>query len=132
MNGKPNNGFTTVEILLTLFVGALLLGGGYQLYSIVKKSSTDSRNQTDASNIAYEQLRNYSEGTAGGCVPSVASEETITANIPQPTTLPGILLMKVKRTCPFGNNDEISLITVSITYGESGARYEVSHALYTR
>ena len=129
-----NNGFTTVEVLVTLFIGAILLGGGYQLYGIITRSSADTRNQTDASNIVYEQLRKYKEQASGSCSPNppLASSNPpdITTSIPSGSALPGELKMTYTRTCPYGNGDDISLITVKLIYGKQEARSEVSHALY--
>jgi len=125
--GQNNTGFTTVEVLITLFVGAILLGGGYQLYSIITKASIDTRNQTDASNIVYEQLRKYQSQISGPCSVNTIA---ITDDIPPDTTLSGELSMDLIRSCPFGSGQDISLLTVKLTYGEQGAQHEVSHALY--
>lgn len=126
---QTNAGFTTVEVLVTLFVGALLLGGGYQLYSIIAQTNADSRNQIDASNIVYEQLRKYSDLTSGGCSPQSL---TITSEIPSDNTLPGNLDMSLDRSCPFGDSDPVSQLSVTLNYGEQGARSEVTHVLYTQ
>jgi len=130
MKTTAKNGFTTIEVLVTLFVGVMLIGGGYQLYSIITQTSATTRNQTDASNIVYEQLRNYSAQISGSCVVSTTND--ISAEIPSYTVLPGTLAMNLSRTCPFGAGEDISLITVKLTYGEEGARHDVSHALYAR
>jgi Tfp pilus assembly protein PilV len=50
-------GFSTVELLITLFVAAVFLAAGYQLYLVTVRDSGDVRQRARASAIAYDYLR---------------------------------------------------------------------------
>ncbi|MDN5819811.1 MAG: prepilin-type N-terminal cleavage/methylation domain-containing protein [bacterium] len=54
---KDFQGFTAVELLITLFVAALFITSGYQLYAITTADSADIRERSLASNIGYKFLR---------------------------------------------------------------------------
>lgn len=47
------SGFSAVELLVSLFVAAMFLSAGYQLYSIVIKNGGETRAQSTASSIAF-------------------------------------------------------------------------------
>lgn len=61
-------GFTAVELLITLFVAAAFLIAGYQLFDVIIKDGADTRAESEASNIAYDYLRRYSDQATNPCV----------------------------------------------------------------
>jgi prepilin-type N-terminal cleavage/methylation domain-containing protein len=121
---KHQSGFTAVELLITLFVGAAFIATGYQLYSAIIQNSGEARFRSKASNIAYDYLRRYASQATNPC-------STVT---PSPTpTLPtdsGLsrATLTVAITCPWGTSAATSKIQVTITYGSP--QEEVAHALY--
>jgi len=53
------HGFSTVELLVTLFVVVAFLVIFYQMFVFINKLSTDGYQKAIASNMAYENLRMY-------------------------------------------------------------------------
>lgn len=118
------SGFTAVELLITLFIAVAFLGTGYQLYSIVVKSSSDARMRSVASNVAYDNLRRYSSQATNPCTvvtpsptPSLGSNSGLSS-----------AAITVTFSCPFGTSSPTSKVQVSITYGLP--QQEVVHAIY--
>ena len=124
------DGFTAVEVLVTLFIAVVLIGGGYQAYSLVNLNARDARERSTASNHAYEAL-NRLAATAPATCPSMPSTDDITTQMP---TDPGIstpYTMTAAYSCPHGAGHSVSQLTVRLTYGPSPQK-EVVHALYVR
>ncbi len=121
-----SQGFTAIEVLVTLFIVGFLLAAGYQAYSLVTGDSYEARQRSEASNIAYEALRRISGDATTPCsvntTPSVSIPETTKLAPPRDITA-GI-------SCPFGTTSAISLVTVTITYGPTNET--VTHAIYAR
>ncbi len=122
---SPGQGFTTVEVLVTLFIIGFFLAAGYQAYSLVVSGTHESRTQNEASNVAYAELRRLA-GTVG----TTCSASTPTASIPSGSTLPAPQSISAQITCPFGTTSKISLVTVSLTYGPTNKK--VTHAIYAQ
>lgn len=115
-----SNGFSTVELLITLFVASVFLFSGYQLYSMIIKDGGETRAQARASNAAYEYLQEYSTNDAyihSPCVePSTQPEDERTV------TIDGLADPKltVNITCPYGSGAgdvPITKIEVILEYG---------------
>lgn len=117
-------GFTAVELLITLFIAAGFIAAGYQLYSVIIKSSGDARQQAKASNIAYDYLRRYASQATNPC--------TVMAPSPAPIIPAGSALQSpsitATFTCPYGVGTQVTKINVSVTYGNP--QVEVAHALF--
>jgi len=124
---KKQEGFTVVEVFVTLVIAAVLLMGAYQGYGLVISSSADSRNLAEASSISYESLRR-NMGTAPA--PCVASSFSDSSRIPASSTLPKPRSMTVAISCPYGTSSRVSRVTVTLSYGSSGD--QVVHADYAR
>lgn len=119
-----HRGLTTVELMVTLFVGALFIISGYQLYGAISMRASDSREMAEASNIGYEVLRK--EGT----YQSVSSpcSSPIQQNIPRTSPqLPGIEVV-LSRCKPIASSSLIRVMVV-VKYG-SAPKKEVAHATY--
>ncbi len=123
MKQHSQSGFSAVELLITLFIAAAFITTGYQLYTIVVKSGTDTRSQSRASNIAYDNLRRYT--------PQVTSPCTAITPSPTPTIPAGSGLanpsITVTVSCPYGLIG-LSKVEVSVKYGTP--QQEVIHAIY--
>lgn len=116
-------GFSAVELLITLFVGAAFIGAGYQLYGISIKDGSDARLRAQASSIAYSTLRTYSAKATNPC-----TNQTPTATVPAGSGLANPAIA-VSITCPYGTSASVSQISVVVTYGTT-TQSEVTHALY--
>lgn len=117
-------GFSAVELLITLFIAATFIAAGYQLFSVITKTSSEARQQAKASNIAYDYLRRYSEQAVNPCV--------VVAPSPAPTIPSGSGLanasITASITCPYGLNTPIAKVEVTVTYGNP--QTEVKHAIF--
>lgn len=82
---KTANGFTAVELLVTMIIGTLSIIAAYQLYSFVLTDSAETRNLAAASNLAYRFLR---EGSSAVQTPCVGSSTSYTSSIPSSAQLP--------------------------------------------
>ena len=51
------HGFSTIELLITLFIAAAFLMSGYQLYSMIIRDGGEARARAKASNVAYDYLK---------------------------------------------------------------------------
>lgn len=116
-------GFSAVELLITLFIAATFIAAGYQLFSVITKTSGDARQQAKASNVAYDYLRRYSEQAVNPCTPVAPS--------PAPTIPSGTNLVNpsisASITCPYGVGSAIARVEVVVAYGNP--QTEVRHAI---
>ena len=110
-------GFTAIELLITLFVAAAFLIAGYQLYFVVIKDNALTRDQSRATNVAYNYLRQYSSAASNPCaattiLPSTAITVASLTNVH----------VTVTATCPYAastgtnNATNITDIQVTVTY----------------
>jgi len=118
------SGFSAVELLITLFIAAAFITTGYQLYTIVIRSGADTRAQSRASNIAYENLRRY---IPQATIPCTVVTPSPTPTIPVDSGLPSPSSITVTITCPYGTFT-ISKVEASVKYGTP--QQEVIHAIY--
>lgn len=125
MQHRYLHGFSAVELLISIVVAVVLLGGGYQLYNTAIKSSGAARARYKANNVAYAFLRQYEGSTKTPCAASTANP-TITSEMDD---LPGGTAT-VNITCPMPTaQPDISLVTVTVDYLESGAQRSVKRAI---
>lgn len=119
-------GFTTVEIMITLFVGALFLISGYQLFAVINSSASRTREMAEASNIGYSVLRKEGAVSSSTTAPCSASSHPTTTAVRDAPTLQN-LNISIKRCSPFSGSD-ITRVTVIVKYGNP--QREVVHATY--
>lgn len=118
------SGFSAVELLITLFIAVAFIATGYQLYTIIIKTSGDDRARAKASNIAYDNLRRYSPQATNPC----------SSLTPSPTpTIPGnsglaAASITITFSCPYGTSLGLTKVEASVKYGSP--EQEVVHALY--
>lgn len=105
-------GFTAVELLVTLFVAALALAAGYQLYSAVIKEDGNSRTEAAVGIRATEKVRSNLNGATTPCTPS-----TPVSNVSSYLRDIGPIKTTVAISCPNLNLPNLSQITTTILYG---------------
>lgn len=123
------NGFTAVELMVTLFVGSLFLISGYQLYGVVNMRSSNVREMSEASNIGYSVLRNQGSvlvGSPSSCTATPAFGPVS----PLPATTLTNLEVALYQCRPFSDLSNVVQVTVRVRYGNSTPKKEVIHATY--
>lgn len=112
MFGRHQNGFTAVELLITLFIAAAFLMSGYQLYNLIIKDGGETRTQAKASNVVYDYLQRYKANVADVCAP-----QTPLTN--QSIVVDGLadVTITVTITCPYTGTTSVSKIIATIQYG---------------
>lgn len=125
-----SSGFSTVELLITLFVASVFLFSGYQLYSMIIKDGGETRAQARASNAAYMYLQEYKTDAAyikNPCkVP--ASQPMADTSV----TIDGLANPKltVNITCPYGEGaDDVPITKVEVIL-EYGNGKSITQATY--
>lgn len=121
-------GFTTVELLVTLFVAALFIASGYQLYNVITMRSGNARMMSEASNIGYDVLRKEGATVAGvpvSCSNPVNTHPTQSVSRTS-ETLPG-LTIRIIRCTPAS---DLSVVRVSVIVSCGSPVKEVTHATY--
>ena len=134
-NGVTQNkqsGFTIVELLTTIIIATLFVGIFYQLYVVLVTVNANARNVSQASNIAYSNMRRYPTTASTGLTCSTSSTNLISTSNVTNTTYPelGPISETVTASFPYGCTaiyDVIKLVS-TVTYGSSG--YKVSYATF--
>lgn len=126
---RPQAGFSAVELLITLFIGVAFVATSYQLYSIINKGGGEARDQSKASNIAYQNLQRYAALATNPCV--ATSSPTPTPTIPSNSGLANAAI-SVNMSCPYGTTIPgvsviVTKVLVTVTYNSGDS---VSHAMY--
>lgn len=126
MIAKNSNGFTAVELLVTLFIAVIFLIAGYTLYVTIIRDSGGALQQSRASNLAYDYMRRYAANATAPCTASTPlSNAAPTASDSNPPNA----RLTVVVSCPDSSRPSLSLVTVTITYGTGEA---LTHAIYAR
>lgn len=114
---KKNNGFSTVELLVALFVAAAFLLSGYQLYSYIIKDIGETRLMARATNKSYEILQEWKSRTQNPCADTYSGTTELPNNTPITVeNLPNVYIT-VKITCPYTSFRTISKVEVILKYG---------------
>lgn len=128
---KKEQGFTAVELLVALVVGALLFASAYQLHLNVIRQAADAQWRSVASNAAYDILRTW-QGTSG-VVSSPCAAHTYNSSqvtIPSYANLSGASATVVV-SCPFNDATDVNLLSVTLTYNVNGQSLKVYRAIDT-
>ncbi|MEO7904587.1 MAG: prepilin-type N-terminal cleavage/methylation domain-containing protein [Candidatus Saccharimonadales bacterium] len=121
-------GFSAIELMISLFIAVAFIATGYQLYSVIIKDSAAANQRTIASNVAYSHLRQLSDATTGLCVNGYTFSPVPALTIAEKAQLPESAVMTTSVTCPFGTASSVWNVQVAIAYGSP--TQEVVHALY--
>lgn len=124
LHSKSTDGFTAVELLITLFIAAVFIMTGYQLYSVIMNDGSTAKYQAKSANIAYEYLMNAEATVAASCTPG-----TSTPAVPANSGVPAIEIA-VNTTCPYGNGNQVSRLEVIVKYGSATPKLEVRSVVY--
>lgn len=118
-----NLGFSTVELLITLFIAAAFLVSGYQLYGLVMRESGEANAQARASNTAYDYLQRYKTTATNPCsATTIVSGESVTVE--------GLadVIATVSISCPYSTSTSVSRVQATIQYGNP--QQTVTNATY--
>ena len=116
---KSNRGFSSVELLIVLFIAAAFAISGYQLYSSVLSASLSGKSDIAASNLANDYLERYRYRASTPC-----NEKTIIDDLSVSSDILRGPKVTVKITCPiqgvssFFKNGVSSKIESTVTYDE--------------
>lgn len=107
-----SNGFSAVELLITLIIASVFLISGYQLYSLIVKDGGEARTQSVASNIASDYLQRYKSSAQNPCAAQtpVNNQPITNSNLSNAT-------MTVAISCPYSSQTSVNKLTVTILYG---------------
>lgn len=125
---NTQQGFSAIELMISLFIAVAFIATGYQLYSVIIKDSAAANQRTIASNIAYSHLRQLTDATTGPCVSGYTFTPAPALTVAEKAQLPESAVMTPSVTCPFGTTSSVWNVKVAITYGSP--IQEVAHALY--
>lgn len=126
---SASNGFSAVELLVSLIVAALFLFAGFSLYNSILKYSVESRNRGKADLIAVEYLRRYETTVPATCAASTplalqavpASDNTTGMNTPR---------ISVTFTCPNPVQPWVTEVTARVEYIENSVTKAVEQEVY--
>lgn len=124
---KRAEGFTAVELLITLFVAALFIISGYQLYAVATADSADIRERSLASNIGYKYLRIAEAKSSFVCGDEFPDRSDVWDQLRSVTEI------KVTRTMMFSGDscgDGLMKIQVDIEYTTRGVSEVQTQVVY--
>lgn len=107
-------GFSTVELMVTLFVVGAFLVAGYQLYGIVVRSSAEAQQTATASNIAYDAVRRHSANVGVTC--NAPGFEGVGTTPIEPSILP-LAELTIETSCPRGTSSSLTRVKATVTFG---------------
>lgn len=119
------SGFSAVELVITLFIAAIFLIAGYQVWGFTQKAGAESDQFAKASNVAYEYLRKYSTSGVGSCVASGPTTTQLSVD-----GLPNANVV-VTASCPYGATIPITKVTSTVNYSSNQSK-SVTHAIFTQ
>ncbi len=125
-----NEGFTAIELLITLFITAIFLFSGIGLFTTIVNYSSDARNRAQADRIAYDYLRRYEANVSTPCAASTplnhvsVASDTNAQGLVEPT-------ITVQITCPlFSSIPNISKVVTHVEYRDGGTTITVEQEVY--
>lgn len=132
-----SQGFTIIELMVTIVVGAIFVLSIYQLTIVTISITSGSSQYTIASNLAYANLRHYVDGRSAiywfSCPSSnETAPQTLLSQTGAISGLPSPVAQTVTVTAVYGcsgtNAGTPVNVTSTVTYGPYSQ--EVSHASY--
>lgn len=124
------SGFTVVELLTSIIVAALFVGVFYQLFVVLVSVNASARNMSQASSLAYANMRRYPTSASTGQTCSTNTVSLINTSGPDGSYPElGSVTEVVTASFPYGCTaiyDVIKLVS-TVTYGTNS---KVSHATY--
>lgn len=117
-------GFSIVELVVTLFIAAAFLATGHMLYTTITRDSSEARQRGHASNVAYDYVRQYADNRSGTC----SGTSTPVNNERQSIDGFGDVIIRVRITCPNSAINTLHRVEATVRYGDLSQ--EVVHVLY--
>lgn len=124
------DGFSAVELLITLFVASIFLIGANQLSIQVTKDAADTDKNAKVSNVVYAKLRKLRFDTTQdvGCnATTVPSQQTESVSI---SGISGSVSLTTDYSCPYTDVGVYKII-VTASYSDNGVTRIIRHATYT-
>ena len=112
IHAAKQQGFSTVELLISLFIAAAFIGTGFQLFSVVTKDSNKARLRAAAASIVDTTIQERMGNAGSPCAPPLAPTtiDIPTAELPQGTAT-------ITYSCPYGDSSKTTRINVAVKYG---------------
>lgn len=126
INQSREQGFTTAELLITIFVGVAFILTGYQLYGIIAGNSSNTQQQAIASNLAYADLQVATGSSTVAPACTASPQVSSTTPVPTGTLLPSGSTVTTTFSCPYGTSSTITEVIVTVNYGSGQA----THGIY--
>jgi Tfp pilus assembly protein PilV len=117
------SGFSTVELLITLFIAAAFLISGFQLYAVIIKNGSEVRAKIKASNVVYDYLERYKSSATTPCT-------ALTPLVNTPITVDTLsnVTVSVTISCPYSSTTSVSKVLVTVNYNQP--QQTISNATY--
>lgn len=127
---RNNDGFSAVELLITLFIASIFLIGANQLAIQVSRDASDTDKTASISNLVYATMRKKRFDSSQD-LPCNASSPP--AQETQNTTVSGVqgnVSLVTTYSCPF---DQVGVykVTVTATYNDGTGIRTLRHATFT-
>jgi prepilin-type N-terminal cleavage/methylation domain-containing protein len=128
-------GFTAVELLITLFIAAIFLFAGYQLYTQVMKDGAAAEKTARLSSLVYERLHKETAGIATANSSQCTATTLAGYPVTETPTLAGFsnLSLTIAVECPLNasTNSDLFKVTVTASYNDGTPTTKaLSHATY--
>lgn len=124
---NTSNGFSAIELLVTLFIAGIFLITGYQLYGVIIKSGAQTNSQAHAYNIVYDYMQRSKAAAEVPCQEIPPSTPLVNDNS-QPRL--SNVTVTVTISCPYGTSSSISKVLAELTYGHGVDQKTVNVATY--
>jgi len=137
MNTLRQQGFTAVELLITIIVGMIFLGAMSQAYTVVINDAAATRYKATASTIAYAQARAVLASLGTTCAASNATISLSSTGLPGPVVNQTTNVACPYAVAPYTNTaptnysvvrPDVTRITITVSYGSAGE--SVKHVIY--
>ncbi len=123
MRSNSENGFTAIELLVTLVVASMFLFSGYQLYTQVNRDGADANQAAIVSGLTRERLRQVTTTITPTC--TATPETPIVENVT--VTGVGNVRYTINVSCPFTDTPSLRYIKVDALYDSTKT---LQHATY--
>lgn len=133
---RQSDGFTIVELIITILVAGIFLASIFSLFSTVMLFATTTAQRNTASDLAYANMRLYANSAGPTWFTCPATEtaavtvKNSTGNVPN---LPGSVQQTVTASALYGcagDNSGLPVRVISTVIYDNGQK-RVSHATYT-
>lgn len=135
---EQQEGFSAVELLITLFIAAIFLFAGYQLYTQVLKDGANAQKTAQISALTYEKMRaiadevtsSYSTGCSSASETAPAGYNQSASPLPSGFTS---VQYNIFIDCPYSNTGALTdlfYIRITTTYNDGISPKVLQHATY--